>query len=161
MTVGSHITSLCPCYQFNLFIYHASTTVRSQEDTVAVGIQYIISTVVNISSRTADTPTQKRQGRVPWCAAKAGVGAGKMETVVDENAAMVLQGPQSREVILAVVAVEARLVAAVEAAGAQVVAVIAVGVAEEGDVSGHAGDALLGVGEHNTSQHKNEHYHGN
>ena len=86
-------------------------------------------------------------------AAKAGVKAGKMETVVDENAAMVLQGPQSREVILAVVAVEARLVAAVEAAGAQVVAVIAVGVAEEGDVSGHAGDALLGVGEHNTSQH--------
>ena len=87
-------------------------------------------------------------------AAKAGVKAGKMETVVDENAAMVLQGPQSQEVILAVVAVEAQAVAAEAAADAQVLVVVAVGVAEEGDVSGHAGDALLGVGEHNTtSQH--------
>ena len=86
-------------------------------------------------------------------AAKAGVGAGKMETVVDENAAMVLQGPQSWEVILAMVAIEAQAVAAEAAADAQVLVVVAVGVAEEGDVSGHAGDALLGVGEHNTSQH--------
>ena len=83
-------------------------------------------------------------------AAEAGVGAGKMETVVDEHAAMVLQFPQSWEVILTVIAVQAH-----------VLAVATVGVAEEGDVNGHAEGALLGVGEHNTPQHKHEHYHSN